>query len=84
MFQNNDYIKTILLRDGPLEKLWGGAGNFRAAGIFFLKAFQIFRLLSSVPTNGKREHRLKLEKVSNFFKFFKVARSYLYACYLCF
>ena len=57
MFQNNDYIKTILL-----------------------KAFQIFRLLSSVPTNGKCEHRLKLEKVSNFFKFFKVARSYLYGC----
>ena len=22
-------------RDGPLEKLWGGEGNFRAAGIFF-------------------------------------------------
>ena len=23
------------LRDGPLEKLWRGEGNFRAAGIFF-------------------------------------------------
>ena len=23
------------LRDGPLEKLWGEEGNFRAAGIFF-------------------------------------------------
>ena len=23
------------LRDGPLEKLWGGVGNFRAAGIVF-------------------------------------------------
>ena len=23
------------LRDGPLEKLWGGEENFRAAGIFF-------------------------------------------------
>ena len=23
------------IRDGPLEKLWGGEGNFRAAGIFF-------------------------------------------------
>ena len=22
-------------RDGPLEKLWGEEGNFRAAGIFF-------------------------------------------------
>ena len=22
-------------RDGPLENLWGGEGNFRAAGIFF-------------------------------------------------
>ena len=22
-------------RDGPLEKLWGGGGDFRAAGIFF-------------------------------------------------
>ena len=22
-------------RDGPLEKLWGGEGNFRATGIFF-------------------------------------------------
>ena len=40
MFQNNDYIKTILL-----------------------KAFQIFRLLSSVPTNGNCQHRLKLENV---------------------
>ena len=28
--------KTLTLRDGPLEKLWGGGeGNFRAAGIFF-------------------------------------------------
>ena len=48
MFQNNDFIKTILL-----------------------KAFQIFRLLLSVPTNGKCENRLKLEKVSNFFKFLR-------------
>ena len=25
-----------VLRDGPVEKLWGGGeGNFRAAGIFF-------------------------------------------------
>ena len=47
MFQNNDYIETILL-----------------------KAFQIFRLLSSVPTNGKCEHRLKLEKVSPTFSSF--------------
>ena len=23
------------VRDGPLEKLWGGEGNFRAARIFF-------------------------------------------------
>ena len=23
------------IRDGPLEKFWGGGGNFRAAGIFF-------------------------------------------------
>ena len=30
-------VKGMLdeLRDGPLEKLWGGEGNFRAAGIFF-------------------------------------------------
>ena len=25
----------VWLRDGPLEKLWGGVGNFGAAGIFF-------------------------------------------------
>ena len=25
----------IGLRNGPLEKLWGREGNFRAAGIFF-------------------------------------------------
>ena len=25
----------VHLRDGPLEKLLGGKGNFRAAGIFF-------------------------------------------------
>ena len=24
-----------IIRDGPLEKLWGGEGNFRTAGIFF-------------------------------------------------
>ena len=29
----------------------------------FIKAFQIFPLLSSVPTDGKGEHRLKLQKV---------------------
>ena len=28
--------KTLTLRDGPLEELWGrGEENFRAAGIFF-------------------------------------------------
>ena len=27
------------LRDGPLENLWGGEGNFRAAGIFFVIKF---------------------------------------------
>ena len=27
--------KSLTLRDGPLEKLWGAEGNFRAAGIFF-------------------------------------------------
>ena len=27
--------KTLTLRDGPLEKLWGGEGSFRAAEIFF-------------------------------------------------
>ena len=26
---------NLSLRDRPLEKLWGGEGNFRAAGIFF-------------------------------------------------
>ena len=26
---------AYIIRDGPLEKLWGGEGNFRAAGIFF-------------------------------------------------
>ena len=25
----------LTVRDGPLENLWGGEGNFRAAGIFF-------------------------------------------------
>ena len=25
----------LSLRDGPLEKLWGGVGNFRATGFFF-------------------------------------------------
>ena len=30
------------LRDGPLEKLWGGGvGNFRAAGIFFVIKFLV-------------------------------------------
>ena len=30
------------IRDGPLEKLWGGEGNFRAEGIFF--RYQIPRM----------------------------------------
>ena len=25
----------VTVRDGPLEKLWGGGRNFRSAGIFF-------------------------------------------------
>ena len=29
------------LRDGPSEKLWGGEGNFRAAGIFFVIKFLV-------------------------------------------
>ena len=34
-FFSHDIHKTRV-RDGPLEKLWGGGeGNFRAAGIFF-------------------------------------------------
>ena len=32
---NESKRKQNLLRDGPLEKLWGGEGNFRPAGIFF-------------------------------------------------
>ena len=30
------------LRDGPLEKLWGGEGNFRDAGIFFVIKFLVW------------------------------------------
>ena len=35
-------LRTI--RDGPLEKLWGGGeeGNFRAAGIFFLLSNSLY------------------------------------------
>ena len=29
------YMQSLASKDGPLEKLWGGEGNFRAAGIFF-------------------------------------------------
>ena len=28
-------------RDRPLENLWGGEGNFRAAGIFFVIKFLV-------------------------------------------
>ena len=28
-------VRQARLRDGSLEKLWGGEGNFRAAGIIF-------------------------------------------------
>ena len=28
-------MQSLASKDGPLEKLWGGEGNFRAAGIFF-------------------------------------------------
>ena len=31
----------VLVRDGPLEKLWGG-GNFRAAGIFFSSSNSLY------------------------------------------
>ena len=35
LFFRVTYVGSML-RDGPLEKLWGGGvGNFRAAGIFF-------------------------------------------------
>ena len=36
-FNNNKFLDLFfLLRDGPLEKLWGGGErNFRATGIFF-------------------------------------------------
>ena len=30
-----DTFEQNVIRDEPLEKLWGGEGNFRAAGIFF-------------------------------------------------
>ena len=36
-------------RDGPLEKLWGGEGNFQAAGIFFryqIPCMNIFQALA--------------------------------------
>ena len=37
---------TYYLRDGPLQKLWGGGGgvegNFRAAGIFFAIKFLVW------------------------------------------
>ena len=28
-------LKAATNRDGPLEKLWEGEGNFRVAGVFF-------------------------------------------------
>ena len=40
-------IRGWALRDGPLEKLWRGEGNFRAAGIFFrhqIPCMNFFRL----------------------------------------
>ena len=37
--RNQIVLVACTLRDGPLEKLWGGGGNFRGAGIFF--RFQI-------------------------------------------
>ena len=30
------------LRNGPLEKLWGGGGNFPAAGIFLGHSMKFF------------------------------------------
>ena len=52
-------------RDGPLEKLWGGEGNFRAARIFF-----VFRT--------KREYFLELIGVHEFFSFNFLLREYFF------
>ena len=34
---------AYIIRDGPLEKLWGGGGegNFRAAGLFLIIQFLV-------------------------------------------
>ena len=40
---------NCLIRDGPLEKLWGWEGNFRAAGIFFryqIRCMNFFQALA--------------------------------------
>ena len=38
----------INFRDEPLEKLWGGEGNFRAAGIFFRYQIPFMNFSSAV------------------------------------
>ena len=42
--------KTLTLRDGPLEKLWGGVGegNFRAAEIFFSLSNSFYEFFSAI------------------------------------
>ena len=40
--------KTLTLRDGPLEKLWGGEGNFRAAEIFFSLSNSFYEFFSAI------------------------------------
>ena len=35
-------IKTFFLRDGPLEKLWGGGGEFSSRKNFFSLANSLY------------------------------------------
>ena len=40
--------KEYAIRDGSLEKLWGGEGNFRAAGIIFRYQIPFMDLFSAI------------------------------------
>ena len=62
-------VQTTKLRDGPLEKLWGGGGgeNFRAAWIFFFNVSLewIFFFVKMLCTNFFPWSNTKLKNINS-------------------
>ena len=67
-------MQLVLLRDGPLEKLWGGEGDFRAAGICFCYQIPCMNFF----LGHSRNIFLGLTGVQDFFSFNFPLREYFF------